>query len=32
MAYLMKKYATAGPDLAMQESVDVAPELIGSQD
>jgi cytochrome d ubiquinol oxidase subunit I len=30
--YLMKKFAIAGPDAAMQESVDVAPELIGSQD
>ena len=30
--YLMKKYAIAGPDAALQESVDVLPELIGSQD
>jgi cytochrome d ubiquinol oxidase subunit I len=32
MIYLMKKYAIAGPDAAMHESVDVAPALIGSQD
>jgi cytochrome d ubiquinol oxidase subunit I len=30
--YLMKKFATAGPDAAMHESVDVAPALIGAQD
>ncbi len=30
--YLMKKYAVAGPDAAMQESVDVAPKLVGAQD
>ncbi len=29
--YLMKKYAVAGPDAAMQESVDVIPTIIGSQ-
>jgi cytochrome d ubiquinol oxidase subunit I len=32
MVYLMRKYAIAGPDAAMQESVDVAPALVGSQD
>jgi len=32
MVYLMKKYAIAGPDAAMHESVDVAPAVIGSQD
>lgn len=32
MVYLMKKYAIAGPDAAMHESVDVAPTLVGSQD
>ena len=32
MVYLMKKYAIAGPDAAMHESVDVAPSRIGSQD
>lgn len=32
MIYLMKKYATAGPDAAMHESVDVAPAMVGSQD
>jgi len=32
MVYLMKKYAIAGPDAAMHESVDVAPALVGSQD
>lgn len=32
MIYLMKKYAIAGPDAAMHESVDAAPALIGSQD
>ena len=32
MVYLMKKYAIAGPDAAMHESVDVAPKLVGSQD
>ena len=30
--YLMKKYAIAGPDAAMQESVDVIPAVIGAQD
>jgi len=29
---LMKKYATAGPDLAMHESVDVAPAFAGADD
>jgi cytochrome d ubiquinol oxidase subunit I len=29
---LMKKYALAGPDAAMHESVDVAPSLLGAQD
>jgi cytochrome d ubiquinol oxidase subunit I len=32
MVYLMKKYAVAGPDAAMHESVDVAPARVGSQD
>ena len=32
MVYLMKKYATAGPDAAMHESVDEAPARVGSQD
>lgn len=32
MVYLMRKYAIAGPDAAMQESVDVAPALVGTQD
>ena len=30
--YLMRKYALAGPDAALRESVDVAPAVIGSQD
>ena len=32
MVYLMKKYAIAGPDAAMHESVDETPALVGSQD
>lgn len=32
MVYLMKKFATAGPDAAMHESVDVAPAAVGSQE
>ncbi len=32
MVYLMKKYAVAGPDAAMHESVDVDPKLVGAQD
>jgi len=32
MVYLMKKYAIAGPDTAMHESVDEAPARVGSQD
>jgi cytochrome d ubiquinol oxidase subunit I len=32
MVGLMKKYAIAGPDAAMHESVDVAPSLVGGQD
>ncbi|MCE9644656.1 MAG: cytochrome ubiquinol oxidase subunit I [Chloroflexi bacterium] len=32
MVYLMKKYAIAGPDAAMHESVDAVPALVGSQD
>jgi cytochrome d ubiquinol oxidase subunit I len=32
MFYLMKKYAIAGPDAAMHESVDVIPTTIGAQD
>jgi cytochrome bd ubiquinol oxidase subunit I len=30
--YLMKKFAIAGPDAAVQESMDLVPEPIGSQD
>jgi cytochrome d ubiquinol oxidase subunit I len=30
--HLMKKYALAGPEAAMTESVDLAPAPIGSQD
>ncbi len=30
--YLLRKYAKAGPDAAVQESVDVAPSLVGSHD
>ncbi len=30
--YLMRKYATAGADIPMQESVDVASSLVGAQD
>jgi cytochrome d ubiquinol oxidase subunit I len=30
--YLMKKYAIAGPEAAMQESVDAAPALVGAED
>jgi cytochrome d ubiquinol oxidase subunit I len=32
MVKLMKKYAVAGPDAAMHESVDVAPALVGADD
>lgn len=32
MVYLMKKYAIAGPDAAMHESVDEAPARVGAQD
>jgi cytochrome d ubiquinol oxidase subunit I len=32
MVYLMKKYAIAGPDAAMNESVDADPMHVGSQD
>jgi len=32
MVYLMRKYAIAGPDAAMHESVDVDPKLVGAQD
>ena len=32
MVYLMKKYAIAGPDAAMHESVDEAPARVGSHD
>jgi cytochrome d ubiquinol oxidase subunit I len=32
MVYLMKKYAIAGPDAAMHESVDVAPAAVGGDD
>lgn len=32
MFYLMRKYAKAGPDAAMHESVDVAPALVGADD
>jgi cytochrome d ubiquinol oxidase subunit I len=30
--YLMRKYALAGPNAAMRESVDLAPAPIGAQD
>ncbi len=30
--YLMRKYALAGPDAALRESVDVAPASVGAQD
>lgn len=29
---LMKKYAVAGPEAAMRESVDIAPSLVGAED
>ena len=32
MVYLMRKYAVAGPEAAMHESVDVNPKLVGAQD
>ncbi|MBI5841608.1 MAG: cytochrome ubiquinol oxidase subunit I [Chloroflexi bacterium] len=32
MFYLMRKFAVAGPDAAMHESVDAAPASVGSQD
>jgi cytochrome d ubiquinol oxidase subunit I len=32
MVKLMLKYAKAGPDAAMHESVDIAPSLVGGQD
>ena len=32
MYYLMKKYAVAGPDATLHESVDVAPSFVGAQD
>jgi cytochrome d ubiquinol oxidase subunit I len=32
MVKLMKKYAIAGPDAAMHESVDIAPALVGGDD
>jgi cytochrome d ubiquinol oxidase subunit I len=32
MVKLMRKYAVAGPDAAMHESVDVAPALVGADD
>ncbi|MEJ5240830.1 MAG: cytochrome ubiquinol oxidase subunit I [Anaerolineales bacterium] len=32
MLFLMRKYAQAGPEAALQESVDVAPALAGAQD
>jgi cytochrome d ubiquinol oxidase subunit I len=32
MFYLMKKYAVAGPDAAMQESLDVDTSLLGARD
>ncbi len=32
MVGLMRKYAIAGPDAAMHESVDVDPKLVGAQD
>ena len=32
MVYLMRKYALAGPDAAMHESVDAAPAAVGADD
>jgi cytochrome bd ubiquinol oxidase subunit I len=32
MFYLMRKYALAGPDAALQESVDVEPALVYAQE
>jgi len=32
MFYLMRKYAIAGPDAALHESVEIAPTLGYSQD
>jgi len=32
MVYLMKKFAIAGPDESMHESVDAAPALVGADD
>lgn len=32
MFHLMRKYAIAGPDAAMHESVDAAPSLVGADD
>ena len=32
MVYLMKKFAIAGPDAAIHESVEVAPTLVGADD
>jgi len=32
MVYLMRKYAIAGPDAAMHESVDAAPAAVGADD
>jgi cytochrome d ubiquinol oxidase subunit I len=32
MVKLMKKYAIAGPDAALHESVDVAPSFAGADD
>jgi cytochrome d ubiquinol oxidase subunit I len=32
MVGLMRKYALAGPDAAMHESVDVAPTAVGADD
>jgi len=32
MFYLIKKYATAGPEATLKHSVDPAPELVGAQD
>lgn len=32
MFYLMRKYAQAGPEAALQESVDLVPSLAGAQD
>lgn len=32
MVYLMRKYAIAGPEAAMEDSADVMPSMVGTQD